>query len=127
MQSAFLLRVAVFVDYECIKGSPPARSGEIIQSIRSDIGSKGTIQLAKVYFAMGLPSDRSHIEEAKLFQAFEAGADPVPVPSFKGDGMISKNLADQSATVDIVDTFCMSIQRYPRTALQRTTRTFYRR
>jgi len=103
MQSTCLERIAVFIDYESIKGDPPRKSGEVIRAIRKDLESAGVIQMDNIYFAMGLP-DSTPVERAKIYQAYEEGADPIAVPSFQGNGGGPKNLADGEAMVDIIDT-----------------------
>jgi len=104
LESTCLLRSAIFVDYECIKGDPPVNPGHVTRAIRRDISSRGVVQLSKHYFAMGLANELSPIDQGKIFHAYEAGSDPVPIPSFRGSDAPRKSLVDPSAIVDIIDT-----------------------
>jgi len=105
LQAATLSRVGVFVDYDNVKGPAEARltPSQIIELVRRDLGPERIVQTAKLYLPMGMPHDVSAVDREMIFKTFVQGAQPVPVPSFKGSGAIAvKNIADPTAIVDII-------------------------
>jgi len=106
LQQPRLHRTAIFVDYDNLKGSNdrPLAPGEIIDAIRGDLGVEHVVQFTNVYWAMGLPDDPSPVDRNKIYQLYSKGANPIPVPSFRGSGMERvKNITDSSAIVDIIE------------------------
>jgi uncharacterized LabA/DUF88 family protein len=105
LQAAGLARIAIFVDYDNVKGHSTARltPSQIMDAIRCDLGPECIVQVEKLYLPMGMPDDHSPLDRDDIFKAFAHGAEPVTVPSFRGSGTLGiKNIADPTAIVDIV-------------------------
>ncbi len=106
-QLARLLRTAIFVDYDNLKGPNDSlfAPADIIDAIHNDLGIEHVVQFTNVYLAMGLPEDPSPVDRNKVYQIYSHGTDPIAIPSFRGNGSDRvKNIADSSAMVDITET-----------------------
>lgn len=100
-------RTAVFIDYDNVKlrGNVFLGPGQVIEAVRRDLGPAVVVQFGNLYVGMGLPEDPVPVDRGKIHQIYTSGMAPIPTPSFKGSGTERvKNIADESALVDIIST-----------------------
>lgn len=97
-------RIAIFVDYENVKGRERVRPHAILEAIKKDVSVFGIVASAKVYLALGRINDPTILPQATLYEIYKAGGEPVTVPSFVGgDGYVVKSLVDPELICDLTE------------------------
>lgn len=97
-------RVAIFVDYENVKGPQRIPPHVILGAIKADVRNFGVLAYSKVYLALGKLGDQAGLPQAALYEIYRAGGEPVVVPSFVGgDGTVVKSMVDPELICDLME------------------------
>jgi uncharacterized LabA/DUF88 family protein len=97
-------KVAIFIDYENVKGPERTPAHLILKAIKRDVSAFGVVALSKVYLALGRLNDPTTIPQSALYEIYRAGGEPVVVPSFVGkDGSVVKSMVDPEMICDLME------------------------